>query len=138
MTLSADQPCSLVSEPGKRSSVNVVEILEVPSWNIVVNFVVLHTLEIYSVLNKYCTKIYLQNYRCAASIVLASAVVIFVLYKKKRALCCVRLRCPTQTGVKQCLEQVLYTKKLHLPYSINGVQHLSYWHQLQDLYLYSL
>ena len=55
------------------------------------------------------------------------------LIRSKLEYCC-QLWCPTQTGDIQCLEQVQrsFIRK------ITGVQHLSYWQQLQEQSLYSL
>ena len=55
------------------------------------------------------------------------------LIRSKLEYCC-QLWCPTQTGDIQGLEQVQrsFIRK------ITGVQHLSYWQQLQELSMYSL
>ena len=55
------------------------------------------------------------------------------LIRSKLEYCC-QLWCPTQTGDIQSIEQVQRNFML----KINGIQHLSYWQQLQELSLYSL
>ena len=55
------------------------------------------------------------------------------LIRSKLEYCC-QLWCPTQTGDIQGLEQV----QRNFIRKITGVQHLSYWEQLQELSMYSL
>ena len=55
------------------------------------------------------------------------------LIRSKLEYCC-QLWCPTQTGDIQSLEQV----QRNFIRKINGIQHFSYWQQLQELSLYSL
>ena len=55
------------------------------------------------------------------------------LIRSKLEYCC-QLWCPTQTRDIQSLEQV----QRNFIHKIYGIQHLSYWQQLQELYLYSL